>query len=265
MDTHDTDDTEMLQQSIARTIAVNPAGRNLLLIGGFRYRLLDNSARMSRDVDYDWEGDLADKQAELVRLFERTLLPEVRRNLQYEGSAAPATGPDEDSTVVRTVNLAFWKSDVPGSRIEIPVEITKIAKLDPVVSVVKQGTVYPTASEKDMVESKVIALLNRTFIKHRDFVDVFLFQNQLSADSQHRLSSKFRALEISEERIRKRISDFTTYPAYHAKAIQAVIDDQLDPAAAGNINDAGGGQMILDAVLKLLNQHVLCMEGGQEQ
>ena len=265
MAANDTNDTEALQRLIARTIAVNPPGRNLILIGGFRYRLLDDSVRVSRDIDYHWDGDLPGKQGELVELFERTLLPNVRRTLQYEGSAAPATGPDADSTVVRAVNLAFWKPDVPGSRIEIAVEITRIAKLDPTVPVVKQGTVYPTVSEKDMVESKVIALLNRTFVKHRDFVDVFLFQNQLSDDSHHRLSSKFDTLGISEEQTRKRISDFTTHPEYHAKAIQAIIDDQLAPTAAGNINDAGGGLMILDAILKLLELHVLGMKGGQEQ
>lgn len=263
MDTHRTDDLELLQQLIARTVAVNPPGRNLILIGGFRYRFLDSSARVSRDVDYHWEDNLADKQRELVKLFERVLLPEARRNLGYDGSAAAATGPDEDSTVIRTVNLAFWKGGVASSRIEIPVEITRIAMLDPTVQVPKQGTVYPTASEKDMIESKVIALLNRIFVKHRDFVDVFLFQGQLSEDSRQRLSEKFGELGISDESVRKRVSDFEGSPDYHARAIQAVIDDQLDQAAADNINDAGGGQMILDAVLSLLGRYVPDTAGGQ--
>jgi hypothetical protein len=263
MDTHSMDDTELLQQLIARTVAVNPPGRNLILIGGFRYRFLDSSVRASRDVDYHWGGDLADKQCELVELFQRVLLPEARRNLRYEGRAAAATGPNEDSTVVRTVNLAFWKEDVPASRIEIPVEVTSIAMLDPAVQAAKQGTIYLTASEKDMVESKVIALLNRTFVKHRDFVDVYLFQRQLSEDSRQRLSEKFEALGISDERVRKRISDFEGSPDYHARAIQAVIDDQLDQAAADNINDAGGGKVIFDAVLSLLARHVPNTEGVQ--
>lgn len=263
MDTRRTDDTELLQHLIVRTVAVNPPGRNLILIGGFRYRFLDNSARVSRDIDYHWDGDLADKQGELVKLFERALLPEVRRTLGYDGSAVPATDPDEESPVVRTVNLAFWKLGVSASRVEIPVEITRIAKLDPTVQATKQGTVYPTASEKDMVESKVIALLNRTFVKHRDFVDVFLFQKQLSEDSRQRLSKKFGALGVSEERVRKRISTFVAYPDYHAQSIQTVIDDQLDQATADNINDAGGGQMILDAVLSLLGRYVPDRAGGQ--
>jgi len=263
MDTVGINEAERLQQLIARTIAVNPAGRNLLLIGGFRYRFLDGSARMSRDVDYHWDGDLATKQEELVRLFNRTLLAEVRRTLGYNGTAAPAHGPDEDSQVVRVVNLAFWKLDIAASRIEIPVEITKIAKLDPTVQSVKAGTIYPTASKKDMVESKIIALLNRTFIKHRDFVDLFFFQEELREDSRRRLKRKFGDVGLGDERVRGRVSDFVSHPDYHARAVQEIIDDQLDPVAAENINDVGGGRMVFDTVLKLLEHYVLGKEGGR--
>ena len=51
-------ETDRLQRVIARLVATNPAGVNLLLIGGFRYRLLDNSQRFSVDIDYHWEGNL---------------------------------------------------------------------------------------------------------------------------------------------------------------------------------------------------------------
>lgn len=264
MDEEQVSDSEELQRLIVRTVAVGPAGRNLILIGGFRYRFLDNSVRASRDVDYHWDGDLAEKQNELVALFQRTLLPEVRRALQYDGSATPALGPDADSPVVRVVDLAFWKSGVPGSRIEIPVEITRIARMDPTVPVVKQGTVYPTASEKDMVESKVIALLNRTFVEHRDLVDVYLFQNQLSDDCRERLRIKFDDLGIGEAAIRKRIADFVAHPNYHAQAIQTVVDEQLAPGSAAAITDAGGGRLILETVLRLLERYVLGQgEGGK--
>ncbi len=202
------------------------------------------------------------KQLELLKLFTRVLLPEVRRNLGYDGSASQATGPDADSPVVRTVTLAFWKDGVPDSRIEIPVEVTKIVKLDPTLYPAKQGTIYPTASEKDMVESKVIALLNRIHVQHRDFVDVFLFQEQLADDSQPRLSTKFRTLGIKDDAVRERISDFESYPDYHVKAIQAIIDEQLEQAVADNITDAGGGRMILNQVVSLLRRYALVPQEG---
>jgi hypothetical protein len=262
METRTIDDMELLQQLVAHTVAVNPPGRNLALIGGFRYRFLDNSVRVSSDVDYHWDGDLAGKQAELVKLFNRTLLPEARRALDYYGRAQAAIGPDADSPVVRTIDLAFWKQDVSGSRIEIPVEVTRIAKLDPTVQTPKEGTIYPTASAEDMVESKIIALLNRTYVKHRDFVDVFLFQSQLPKDSRQRLDQKFHELGVSDARMQKRISYFVDQPKYHAQAIQAVIDEQLDPSAADNINDGGGGQMILETVMVLLGLYVSAAAGG---
>lgn len=69
----------------------------MLLIGGFRYRLLDHSPRFSVDIDYHWGGDLEAKQRELLGLCRRVILGQVRRELGYEGSASARTGPDADS------------------------------------------------------------------------------------------------------------------------------------------------------------------------
>ena len=106
---------------VARLLATNPAGHGLCLIGGFRYRLLDQSARQSRDLDYHWEGDLAAKQAELVSVFKRRLLPQVKSRLAYEGEVRTATGPEGDSPSVRIVELAFWPSNGPGGRVSLEV------------------------------------------------------------------------------------------------------------------------------------------------
>ncbi|HVV02174.1 MAG TPA: hypothetical protein VHH88_12475 [Verrucomicrobiae bacterium] len=58
------DQADRLQRLVAHAIARSPAGVNLLLIGGFRFRLLDNSHRLSVDIDYHWGGDLDAKQQE---------------------------------------------------------------------------------------------------------------------------------------------------------------------------------------------------------
>jgi len=94
-------------------------------------------------------------------------------------------------------------------------------------------------------------------------VDVYMFQREMSGDSRQRLSRKFGQLGISDASVRNRISDFVKYPDYHAEAIQAVINDQLDPVAADNINEAGGGVMILDNVMSLLRLYVSDTAGGQ--
>ena len=41
---------DKIQRIAARVVATNAAGHKLLLIGGFRYRLLDSSSRFSRDI-----------------------------------------------------------------------------------------------------------------------------------------------------------------------------------------------------------------------
>jgi hypothetical protein len=109
-------ETDRLQKVVARLVATSPAGVSLLLIGGFRYRLLNNSQRFSVDIDYHWEGNLEAKQRELLALCRRVILGQVRRELGYEGSvlqenrAYHATAiqkvVDEqmDSTVAQQVN-----------------------------------------------------------------------------------------------------------------------------------------------------------------
>ena len=67
-------EADRLQRAVARLVAISPAGVNLLLIGGFRYRLLDNSQRFSVDIDYHWGGDLAAKHRELLALCRRVIL-----------------------------------------------------------------------------------------------------------------------------------------------------------------------------------------------
>jgi hypothetical protein len=253
---------EDIQRTIARLLATNPAGHNLLLIGGFRYRFLDRSVRTSRDMDYHWSGDFESKQQELVTLFRKRLLPSLRRQHGYEGSADPATGPDAESPAVRTVVVSLWKPGVGFSRLEVPVEITQVPCVDPTEVRTVDGAIYPTISDADMIESKIIAVLGRRNMAHRDLVDVFLFADRLIPDSPGRLRSKLAAVEILREDVRKRLEDLRVHAAYHTRALQAVVDGQLDPEAAANINAAGGARVILDRALEVLLKHPL--PGGEK-
>ena len=83
---------ERIQTLAATIIATHPAGHQLCLIGGFRYRLLNASARTSADIDYHWEGDLQRKQVEIVDVLRSRLLPEVKRQFGYDGDVRPGCG-----------------------------------------------------------------------------------------------------------------------------------------------------------------------------
>ncbi|MBI3987433.1 MAG: hypothetical protein HY343_10960 [Lentisphaerae bacterium] len=254
--------TDKIQQAVARLVATSSAGHNLPLIGGFRYRFLDRSVRTSRDIDYHWSGDLGKKQQELIKLFRKRLLPGIQRQLGYEGRADPATGPDAESPAVCTVALSFWKSDVEFSRIEIPVEITRVVCADPVEVRTVDGIIYPTLSDVDLIESKIIAVFGRRLMEHRDLLDIFLFAGKLAPDSPKRLKRKMKALAIVGEDIRKRLDDLKTHAAYHTKAIQAIVDSQFDPEAAGNINGTGGAKMIQNKVLGIIRANILPAGGA---
>lgn len=240
-----------MQRIVARVVATSPAGVSLLLIGGFRYRLLDNSQRFSADIDYHWGDDLEAKQRELLRLCRRVILGQVRRELGYDGLASSRTGPDADSPAAKFVDLRFWRRNL---QLEIPLEITRILCLDPPIVRTAGGTVHATPSDADLIESKVIAVVNRVFLQHRDLVDIFLHGDSLLPDSSRRLKRKLAKLRLTPETIAARLKDLQENRKYHATAIQKVIDEQMDATVAQQLNAAGGGRAMLEAALELLKR-----------
>ena len=240
-----------MQRVVARLVATSPAGVSLLLIGAFRYRLLDNSQRFSVGIDYHWGGDSDAKQQELLALCRRVILGQVRRELGYEGAVFVRTGPDTDSPNARFVDLRFWKG---STHIEIPLEVTQIVCLDPSIIRTAGGTVHPTPSDADLIESKVIAVLNRTFLQHRDLVDIFLYGDKLRPDSAARLKQKLARMELRPEVAAQRLRDLQENHEYHATAIQKVIDQQMDSTVAQQMNSGGGGRAVLDSALNLILQ-----------
>lgn len=243
---------EQIQQAVVRLLATSPAGQNLRLIGGFRYRFLDQSARVSADVDYHWDGDLQAKQAELIELFGRRLLPEMTRRIGYEGDVRAGGGPAGPSPAVCVVELAFWRPGVAYSRVELPVEVTQIVCLDAPVVRTAGGIICPTASDADMIESKVIALLNRPTVEHRDFCDLFLFAGHLRPDAAERVRTKLARLALDSAAVSRRLQVLRDGRAYHVRAIDGVIVEQLDETAAVNLRAAGGGTTVFDTVWEIL-------------
>jgi len=244
--------TERIQLLAARILATHRAGNGLCLVGGFRYRLLNESARASDDIDYQWDGDLQEKQMEIVEVFRSKLLPEVKRQLGYDGDVRPAAGPEAESPVVRTVELAFYRVAEPGSRIEIPVDITGVARFDaPIVRTV-EGTVFLTVSDADMIESKILACLGRSFFQVRDVLDIFLFRGALRPDSPRRLSQKLSRLAMSPAEAIERLKKLENNRTVHVRGIERLLDEQVQPAVTANLRAAGGAAMIWDSVMSLL-------------
>jgi hypothetical protein len=243
---------EKIQHLVAALVATNPAGKGLQLIGGFRYRLVDASPRRSDDIDYSWDSDLETKRNELLLLFQRRLLAEVKRSIGYDGEVTNADGPGDDSIVVKTLELVFYNTAIPNSRIVLPVEITRIARSDPPTAVAADSTIILTVSNQDMVESKVISLLNRTFVKARDFVDLFLFCRYLGHNSRDRLEAKLAELGVTKESVRSRMDSIRDNRLVHVKNIAVVVSDQIDEAARETLEAGGGAETIYKTVMGIL-------------
>jgi len=245
---------EEIQKMAAKIVATNPAGNRLLLIGGFRYRLLDTSARTSTDLDYHWPGRLEEKQRELSALFRTKLLPEVNREYGYEGTVKSATGPDPEFDLVKIIELAFYRRDAPGSRIEIPVDITRIECLDAPIVKTLDGVVFLTASEADMIESKIIAVLNRIHVETRDLVDIFLFESRFGPDTPGRIARKLVKLSLSSTNVSNRLRALIDGRKYYVRAIGEVIETQFATEAAARIREGGGAKMVFDRSIRIIQE-----------
>lgn len=253
---------ETIQKQAVKTLATQPAGEGLCLIGGFRYRLLDGSCRRSLDVDYHWPGELARKQAEVVQILRRKLLPFVRERMGFAGSVSAATGPDTDSPAVKTVELAVWRPHGSSGRITIPLDITRIPCEDKPIARTLDGVIYLSASDADMIESKIVALFARRYLQERDMVDMFLFHDKLPPDTRMRIRRKFAALNLAPSDVSNAVRKMATDRGYHIRNIEGIVNDQIDPPAAENLRTAGGAEAIFDRVMDILTDH-LGLQGGE--
>ena len=248
----DTTIIEEIQRLVAKTIATNPVGLNLVLIGGFRFRLLDDSPRMSVDIDYHWGESLSEKQKEIVSLLEKKIVPELKNRFGYDAHVYPVEGPEAESAMVSMVTLAFYRLDIPGSKRIVSIDITHSDCIDKPITRTKDGVIYLTATDQDMIESKIISLLCRIHTQARDFLDIFLFENQLSKNSPERIFQKLKKNHLDSAKAHSTLNQIVHDKKYHVKNVSELIESQLDADIANQLNQAGGGATVFDRVIKIL-------------
>ena len=254
---------EKIQKMIVKMLATSIEGRHLHLIGGYRFRLLDKSPRLSMDVDYHSSEDLDQKRDGLISLFRKKLLPQVKEQLGYDGKVRPATGPEMDTSLVKAVDLVFYIEDFPNSGIPITVDILKMETLDEPVPRTTDGVVYLTRSDLDMIESKIITLISSVYVRDRDIVDIFLFEDKFAENSHERIARKLTELGINSAMVTKQINKLLDAKDVRIRGIAKVIDDQLDPEAADNINMGGGAKAVFTHVMEILTDSLKLIKRDQ--
>jgi hypothetical protein len=75
------------------------------------------------------------------------------------------------------------------------------------------------------------------------------------------LATKFRKLKINPASVASQVTQMRHNRARHAKALDRIIEEQVDSSSAANLKSAGGGAMIVDRVMELLAER-LRLKGG---
>ncbi len=114
------------------------------------------------------------------------------------------------------------------------------------------GTVFLTVSDGDMIESKILACLNRPFFQARDILDVFLFQDTLPPDAPERLAKKLKQLALPVAAAIDKLDAMEKSRTVHVRAIDRLLAEQVNPAVTANLLAAGGAAMVWDSVMQLL-------------
>jgi hypothetical protein len=145
--------------------------------------------------------------------------------------------------------------DEPFSRIEIPIDLVSIACLDRPEARTKSGTVYLTASDADMAESKILSLLLRLHIAQRDLLDLYLFKSALPPDSASRVRRKMNDLRIAPGEIDRLLESMGKNRSAHLKALRMILDTLVGEGGRKAIETAGGENSVFDAVLSVLREY----------
>ena len=244
---------ETITRLVLVEIARSAAGHQLCLIGGMRYRLINGSPRVSNDLDFSCGDEPHIRQAEIVTLCREVILPLVRTRYGLSGSADAAAGPDANSPVCSTVDLAFWTDAPPYFRIDLPIDITTFPCLDTPEPHVIDGSICLAASDRDMIENKLLALFSRSVTAARDFVDLFLFGSGLHPVDPGRLLRKMATIGLSCGDAHAKLSGFLHARVEHCQKIERVCREQLEESTYRSLSKAGGVGTLFDSVLRQID------------
>jgi hypothetical protein len=159
------------------------------------------------------------------------------------------------------VDLAFWRQGGPLGRLTVPLDITRLPCADKPIARTVDGTIYLSLSDADMVESKVLALLNRRYLQERDLFDLFLFEDRVLPDSATRVRRKLTRLHLTSAHVAGSMRKLLDARAYHIRNLEAILKDQVDAPAAANLRKAGGATLVFDRVMELLKDRLRLLEG----
>jgi hypothetical protein len=246
---------EKAERIIVRMLATNPAGHNLYLIGSFRYRFLDGSIRFSSGVDFYWEDDLTEKQAELLSFFQRQIVPEVSHRLGYQGRLLQIDVRDEGLSPTRVIALMLSDSKGLQADIVIPITLTRVVCLDSPAIRTMEGVVYPTISDADMIETTVLSLFHRKTIDEQDLFDLFFFERMLVPHCAQRIVEKMVRTSLPASLVKERYLSIVAARETHLSAIQEIIDAQLDPLTLVPVKDINA-PMVFERVCDILQKRL---------
>jgi hypothetical protein len=249
--TPERDQVETLQRLVAETIAKSHVGVGLCLIGGFRLRLLDNSARWSTDIDYHWDGDLAAKQAELVAALRKELVPRVRQITGWACTIEAQPESEADARLVRTVEVTMHAE---AGSIVIPVDVLNIPCADSPETRTLRGTVYLSVSDEDVIESKILSVMGPR-VAVRDLVDLALYESALRPDSRDRVLTKLEQLHPSPVSIEAGVARLRRDLERYVASATQIIKSQMDPASARQILDHDGVRDLVTRAIRIVEDH----------
>lgn len=164
---------EYLQANILRTLHSQGAFRTLAFVGGTALRFLYNLPRYSEDLDFSLEGSKS--------LDFRQLMMTVKREFELTGYKVELTHKDQKTVFgafIKFEGLSYeagispHKSQKFSIKLDVDTNPPKGAELDSIVINKFFLIAYASYKIPSLFAGKLHALLNRPYVKGRDFFDL---------------------------------------------------------------------------------------------
>lgn len=212
--------TDELQAFFLEEFYKNPASNGVVLLGGGRFRHINNSIRFSIDLDFfktkyfEFNKVLNFISGRFVKLVDEKF------NVSARIIDIP---PWQKSHAVETVRLLVYDMDKDFHQIELDFDFIMREPLAGFEKNLLKNVVVITCNPAESLEEKLISIYERDNLKIRDIFDLWYYRNLAKDLNRNNIQKKLAERNISSESIINRLKDFDKHREYYLKEIRNII------------------------------------------
>lgn len=198
----------------------NPSSNGTVLVGGGRFRHINNSLRFSVDLDFFQDKGFNEKNIQGFISGKFIKLLEQRFGVSARIIETP---PWQKTHNIETIRLLVYDKDNDFYQIEIDFDFIMRKPYSGYEKELFRNVVILTSTNEESLEEKLISVFEREPIKIRDLFDFWYYRDLVKKFDKDRIQKKLKERGVSKDSIEKRLKDFTLHRDYYIREIKNII------------------------------------------